>query len=132
MRSSVLIADDHEEVLNLLTDLLAPEFDVVGTATDGAAMVSATLALNPDIVVADVEMHGLDGIAATGAVLRTKPAQLVVILTVHNEAGLIRRALEAGARGYVHKPCAGEDLILALHSILGGKTFVSPSCGFAP
>ena len=126
MRSRILVVDDHEAVLKSIADLLAVEFDVVGTATDGQGMISAAERLTPDVIVADIDMPGLSGIDATEAVLKSRPTQSVVFLTMHRNAGLVRRAFEIGARGYVHKQHAAEDLVPAIRCILEGGTFVSP------
>jgi DNA-binding NarL/FixJ family response regulator len=120
------VVDDHEAVLKLIKDLLAAEFDVVGTAIDGQAMISAAETLAPDVIVADIDMPGMNGIEATESVLKSRPAQRVVFLTMHRDASLVRRAFEIGARGYVNKQRAAEDLVPAIHCILEGGTFVSP------
>jgi DNA-binding NarL/FixJ family response regulator len=121
----ILVVDDHEEVLRSVSDLLASEFDVVGTAADGQGMLLAAEQLIPDIIVTDIEMPRLDGIEATEAVLKVHPAMPVVILTMHVNATLVRRALNAGARGYVHKLHAARDLVPAIRQALEGGTFVS-------
>jgi DNA-binding NarL/FixJ family response regulator len=131
-RTRILLVDDDGVLLRLIAELLEPEFEVVGTVTGGQAMISAAEDLDPDVIVADVEMPGLDGINASRAVLKSKPTLPIVILTTHRHTRLVYRALDAGARGYVHKLSAGDELVLAIHSALQGRTFVSPTCLVLP
>lgn len=107
--------------------MLSAEFELVGMVTDGRAMVEAVTTLRPDVVVADVTMPMLNGIDALEALRQQGVDVPVVFLTMHNHAGYARRALKAGAAGYVLKLAAPEELIQAIRIALTGGTFVSPA-----
>lgn len=126
-RPKVLLADDHAIVLEGLQRLLAPEFDLVGTATNGVEMVEACAARRPDIVVADVSMPLLNGVDALRKMRRQGDTTRVVFLTMHPDVTSATRALEAGASGYVVKHAASDELVAAIRDALAGKIFVSPS-----
>lgn len=130
-RTRVLIADDCEPVLREIEVLLAPEFDVVGKVQRGDLLISATAEAEPDVVVTDIAMPGVDGITASRAILECHPDLPIVLLTVCTDAEVAVAALRFGIRGYVHKLHAGEELIPALQAALAGQVFVSPSCSRA-
>ena len=125
-RPRVLLADDHPAVVKDLCAVLEREFDVVATVEDGAALVATFDALAPDVVVTDITMHGLDGIAAVGEILRKNPVPRIVFVTVHDEAEMVKKGLAMGVLGYVLKLTAGEDLVPAIHAALRGERHVSP------
>ena len=125
-RPRVLLADDHRAVVKDLCAVLEREFDVVATVEDGAALVATFDALAPDVVVTDITMPGLDGIAAAGEILRKNPAARIVFVTVHDEAEMVEKGLAMGVLGYVLKLTAGEDLVPAIHAALRGERHVSP------
>jgi DNA-binding NarL/FixJ family response regulator len=122
----VLPADDHLLVAEALTSLLTPKFDLVGVVEDGRALVEAAGRLRPDVIVADVTMPHLNGIDALIQLRQGGDRVPVVFLTMHRDATFARRALEAGASGFVLKHSASVELIIALHAALEGKTYVSP------
>jgi DNA-binding NarL/FixJ family response regulator len=122
----VIIADDHQIVAAGLKGLLEPEFEVVAVVEDGRALLEAAASLQPDVVVADIEMPHVNGIEATSRLTREQPGIKVVILTMHREEAYARRALASGAAGYVLKVAAPAELVLAIRAALAGKTFVSP------
>jgi DNA-binding NarL/FixJ family response regulator len=128
-RARVLLADDHPAVVKDLCALLEPEFEVVATVGDGDALVAASEALAPDVIVTDVAMPGLDGIAAVSEILRRNPAARVVFVTVHGDAEMVKKGLAVGAMGYVLKLTAGEDLVPAIHAALRGQHHVSAIIG---
>ena len=122
----VLLADDHRIVAEGLKSLLADEFDLAGIVEDGRALVQAARDLRPDVIVTDVSMPHLSGIDALLQIRKDNPDARVVLLTMHRDAAYARRALEAGAAGYVLKHSAPAELVLALRAALQGRTFVSP------
>lgn len=126
-RPRVLIADDHRVVAQGLKTMLSAEFDLVGVVADGRAMVDAAKALRPDVIVADVSMPELNGIDALEALRHEGLDVPVVFLTMHSQPGYARRALRAGAAGYVLKLAAPEELVQAIRAALDGGTFVSPA-----
>src|SRR5262245_14202215 len=122
----LLLADDHTMVLEGLTCLLEPEFEVVGKAVDGRAMLTMATKLKPDIVIADVSMPLLSGIEAVRQLKRKDARVKVIILSMHSDVELATEALRAGASGYVLKHAAAESLSRAIHEVLKGGTYVSP------
>jgi DNA-binding NarL/FixJ family response regulator len=125
-RPRVILADDHRIVAEGLKHLLTPDFDVVAVVEDGRAVLEAAKLLQPDVVVADISMPLLSGIEVTVRLKQEEPRIKVVILTMHREEAYARRALEAGASGYVLKAAAPASLVLAINAALAGKTFVTP------
>ena len=114
----ILIADDHGIVrmgLRLLFEKL-PGMEVVGEAATGHEAVRLAAELNPDVVIMDVAMPLLNGIEATAQVLRQNSRRAVIILSMHADESYILRALDAGARGYLLKDTADDDMEQAIHS----------------
>lgn len=122
----VLLADDHRIVAEGLKGLLADEFDLVGIVEDGTALVKAARELRPDVIVADISMPHLNGLDALVQLKRDDPKVRVVFLTMHRDVAYARRALEAGAAGFVLKHSAPAELVLALRAALQGRTFIAP------
>jgi len=110
-----------------LKSLLAAEFELIGTVEDGRALVEAAKKLRPDVIVADITMPHLNGIDALARLQKHNPNVRVVFLTMHQDAVYARRALEAGASGYVLKHSAPAELVMAIRAALEGKTFITPS-----
>lgn len=123
----LLLADDHAIVAQGLRSMLSAEFDLVGVVADGEAMIEAARRLEPDAIVADVSMPLMNGIDALEALRREGIRIPVVFLTMHNQPGYARRALRAGAAGYVLKLAAPEELVQAIRAALDGRVFVSPA-----
>ena len=123
-RARVLLADDHPAVAKELCALLQPEFDVIATVGDGDALLAAAEALAPDVIVTDIAMPGLDGMAAANEILRRNPAARIVFVTVHDEAEMVEKGLAIGVLGYVLKLTAGEELIPAINAALRGTPHV--------
>jgi CheY-like chemotaxis protein len=121
----LVLADDHRGTAALLRELLQSEFDVVGQVEDGVALVDAVERLSPDVVVSDISMPHLDGISAASEIIRKCPSTRIVLITVHVDPLLEQRGLEIGVLGYVHKRCAGEELLPAVHAALRGERYVS-------
>jgi DNA-binding NarL/FixJ family response regulator len=126
-RPRILLADDHRMVAEGLKSLLAAEFELIGTVEDGRALVEAAKKLRPDVIVADITMPDLNGIDALARLQKHNPNVRVVFLTMHQDAVYARRALEAGAMGYVLKHSAPAELVMAIRAALEGKTFITPS-----
>jgi DNA-binding NarL/FixJ family response regulator len=122
----VLLADDHRIVAEGLKGLLGEEFELAGIVEDGRAMVKAARELRPDVIVADISMPHLNGIDALALLKQDNPAVRVVFLTMHRDAAYARRALEAGAAGFVLKHAAPAELVLAVRAALQGRTFITP------
>jgi len=123
----LILADDHEDLLQEICGLLAPDFEVVRAVRQGSELVEAALDLRPDVVVSDIHMPGLNGIEAARQIRNRSLCDAVILLSVSCELEIVRRALQAGVRGYVVKADAGEELISAIHSVLAGNTYFSSS-----
>ena len=124
----VLIADDHAIVRTGLSMLLEAQggFDVVGEAENGSDAVRLTLRLKPDVVVMDLMMPEMDGIAATREIKAKAADAKVLILTTSTVSDDLSRALDAGADGAIMKSAANAELVAAIRDIAAGKRTVSP------
>ena len=125
-RPRVLLADDHLLVAEALKSLLTPEFELVGVVEDGRALIEAAGTLRPDVIVADVTMPHLNGIDALVQLRQNGNPVPVVFLTMHRDVTFARRALEAGASGFVLKHSASIELITAVKAALSGQTYLTP------
>ena len=119
----VLIVDDHEIVREGLQTLLAeePDFEVVGSASDGASAVALAKATKPDVILMDLLMPELDGIEATRRILTNNPAARVLVLTTFADDQHVRDAIQAGATGYLLKDVLKSDLLRALRDVAMGR-----------
>jgi DNA-binding NarL/FixJ family response regulator len=125
----ILIADDHGIVragLRLLLDRIA-DLQVVGEAADGREAVRLAAELQPEIVIMDIGMPLLNGLAATTQIIRDNPNAGVIFLSMYSDESYIVKALDAGARGYLLKDNADEDMERAIRSVVTGRPFFSPS-----
>jgi DNA-binding NarL/FixJ family response regulator len=124
----ILVADDHGVVRKGLRLILERHdgLEVIGEAADGREAVRLAEELSPDIVIMDVGMPRLNGIDATAQILHRNPRAGVIILSMHSDEGYIVRALSAGAKGYLLKDSAEEDLIQAVRIVAQGRPFFSP------
>jgi len=126
-RPRVLLADDHRMVAEGLKSLLSADFELVGVVEDGRALIEAAKKLRPDVIVADITMPNLNGLDALGPLKKDNPRVKVVFLTMHQEVAYARRALEAGASGFVLKHSAPAELLAAIRAALDGKTYLTPA-----
>jgi DNA-binding NarL/FixJ family response regulator len=126
-RVRVLLADDHRIVAEGLKRLLETEFELIGIVEDGRALLASAREHKPDVIVSDISMPELNGIEAFEELKKDNPEIKVVFLTMHHSVAYARRALDAGAHGYVLKHSASEELILAVRAAAAGRTFVTPA-----
>jgi DNA-binding NarL/FixJ family response regulator len=124
----VVLADDHEVVRAGLRALVeaTPGMEVVGEAGDGHEAVARARTLEPDVVVMDVSMPGVDGAEATERIARDCPGVKVIALTAHDDRAHLMRLLQAGAAGYVLKRAAADELVRAIRTVGSGGTYVDP------
>jgi two-component system response regulator NreC len=124
----ILLADDHTIIRSGLKLLLEqqPDFKVIAEANDGRQAVQSVAAHHPDVAVLDIGMPHLNGIEATRQIVAAEPAVQVVILSMHSDEGYVLRALKAGARAFILKNSAEDDLIRAIRTVHEGKSFFSP------
>jgi DNA-binding NarL/FixJ family response regulator len=127
LRPRVLLADDHRMVAEGLRSLLSPEFELLDVVEDGRALILAAKRLRPEVIVADITMPHLNGLDALTQLKKDNPEVKVVLLTMHQEVAYARRALEAGASGYVLKHSAPAELIAAIRAALNGQMYITPA-----
>ena len=128
MKLRILIADDHEVVRRGLSTLLQTHegWEICGEAKDGREAVEMAKQLRPDVVVLDVGMPNLNGLAATRQLAQQNPNQKVIVLTITDSDEVIREALDAGARGFVLKSDAARDLVSAVEALQRNRMFFTP------
>jgi DNA-binding NarL/FixJ family response regulator len=128
-RISILLAEDHTIVREGLRKMLEFEDDleVVGEARDGRQAIALVKKLRPAVVVMDLEMPLLNGLAATRQILKVAPATKVLILSAHNDDVYVKTATESGAMGFLLKQSSADDVCRAIREVQNGKAFFSPS-----
>ncbi len=114
-------------MLGGLHRLLEPEFEVVGTASDGMALVEVATRLRPDLVITDLSMPGIDGLEATRRLCAAVPGVRILILSIHDEPSWVKAAFEAGACGYLTKICVPEEIETAVRVVLDDRFYLSPT-----
>ncbi len=129
MSIRVLIVDDHALMRAGLKALLGtqPDIQVVGQAASGIEAVRSAAELEPDIVLMDISMAGLDGVQATQKIKSTTPEVKIIALTMHEDESVVRGVLKAGASGYVLKRGAEDELLVAIRAVHRGEAFIPPS-----
>lgn len=122
----ILLADDHAILragLRLLIDN-QPGLSVVGEAGSGAEAIEKAKALQPDVILLDLNMPGMDGLAAIPLLKQEAPESRILVLTMYDDLSYLQEALHAGASGYVLKKAVDSELLLALQTVLRGETYV--------
>ena len=125
-RPRILVADDHDVILDMVLSLLVQDFEVVGTANNGIDLVSEAQRLQPDAIVLDITMPILNGIEAAHEIHEAGLPAKLVFLTVHERSSFVRACFEEGGSAYVTKSRLKTDLIPAIREALSGNHFVSP------
>jgi len=125
----LLIADDHPVVRDGLSGMFSGDdgFEVIGEAANGAQAVTLACALEPDVILMDLRMPEMDGVAAIAELARRKVAARVLVLTTYDTDSDVVRAVEAGATGYLLKDSPREDLLRAVRAAARGEAALSPS-----
>jgi DNA-binding NarL/FixJ family response regulator len=128
MRTTIVLADDHPIVRQGLRLLLEREgFEIVGEAPDGLDAIEMAKRLRPDVIVLDVVMPNLNGVACIGEIRKLSPNTKILLLTMQAEEHQVLEALRAGAKGCVLKSQASEHLLHAMREVLNGGVYLSPS-----
>jgi DNA-binding NarL/FixJ family response regulator len=122
----VLLADDHHPIIERVTVLLQPSFEIVGAVGNGTDLISEALRLQPDLIILDISMPGLTGIEAARQLREAGSAARFVFLTVHERVEFVHACLAEGALGYVVKSRLAVDLVPAMREALSGRRFISP------
>ena len=126
MTKRILLADDHAMMLEGLTRLLTTEFEIVGTATDGRSLLLEAERLRPDVIVLDVGMPEMNGIEAARRLSKILPSAKLVFITQQLDPAYLHAAFSAGAKGYVAKQSAANELIQAIRLALKDRYYVTP------
>ncbi len=129
MHIRILLADDHTLMRQGLRHILeqSSDFEIVAEASSGMEAVEAARQHLPDIAVIDVAMKELNGIEAAAQILKISPQTAVIMLSMYDDERYVLRSVKAGARGYVLKNCAGDELIQAISTVQKGNAFFSPA-----
>ena len=126
MKRRVLLADDHEIVVEGLRRILEPKYDLVAAVADGRELLAEAEKLRPDVIVTDISMPSLNGLDAVRQLKKQGVRAKIVFLTMHADADLATEAFAAGAVGYVLKSSAGRELIDAIDTVLEGRVYLTP------
>ena len=130
--SNIILADDHLIVAQGIASILQPEHQILAIAKDGLELVELVKQHQPDLVITDISMPDMTGIAAIAAVKRINKTVKIICLTMHDEQEYAEGAIAAGAKGYVLKHEASESLIEAVNQVLNGGTYISTSITVDP
>ena len=128
MKIKVLLADDHAMMRGGLRMLLEQntEISVIGEAEDGREAVHLVKKLSPDVIVMDIAMPGMNGIEATRQIIADDPGVRIIALSMHSDRQFVSEMLKAGAKAYLLKQCAVDELIIAIKTVLKNQTYISP------
>lgn len=126
-RPRAVLAEDFDRVRQAFADLLAPDVDIVASVADGEAALKAVEECQPDLVLLDISMPVLDGLAAARRLKQTTPQVKIIFLTMHAEPAYVREAYFIGAEGFVLKHRAAAELRNAIHDVMQGHRHFPPS-----
>jgi DNA-binding NarL/FixJ family response regulator len=130
-RIRVLLADDHHMFAEMLQDLLTPRYEVVGTVTDGLALLESARQLRPDLIVLDIGMPHLNGLDAGLQIKKAMPAVKLIFLTMNLDPYVVRQAIRNGASGFLLKQGTAKELPEAIEKIVNGGSYVTSAAARA-
>jgi DNA-binding NarL/FixJ family response regulator len=122
----IVLADDHEEMLSLVKEVLQTEFEVIAVVRDGRDLLHAVKKFKPDVIIADINMPEMNGIQATRRIVEEDPDAKIILQTMYSDRTMVEEGISAGAKGYVFKLAAGRELGPAVYEILQGRLYISP------
>jgi DNA-binding NarL/FixJ family response regulator len=125
-QSRVLLADDHVLLMDAFRKLLEPEFEVVGTVSDGKTLIAMAAHLRPDLIVLDLGLPLLNGMDAGRKLKMLLPKTRLLVVTMNEDVGVAVKALREWASGFLLKKCAGTELVLAIRELMSGNSYVTP------
>jgi len=126
-RVRILLADDHQILVDALKELLEPAYQVVGSVHDGRAILGAAEKLRPEVVVLDIAMPYLNGLDAGRQLKKKMPGVKLIFLTMNEDPYMVGEAFRAGASAFLLKQAAGLELTVAIDKVLKGRTYLTPS-----
>lgn len=126
-RPRIVIADDHNLVAELCKKLLEKDYEIVGTVSDGDALIRATLEFKPQVIVVDIGMPVVNGLDAGQQIKRIMPSVKLIFLTMNGTADLAAEAFRRGASAFLLKTCATDELLSAVRNVLKGRSYLSPA-----
>jgi DNA-binding NarL/FixJ family response regulator len=128
MTIRIILADEHKIMRQGLRTLLDGEADmeVVAETDNGKMTLELAKELRPDVIILDISMSDLNGIEASRQLLSEYPQTRIIALSMHSDSMFVRNMLKSGASGYLLKDCASEELVQAMHTVMRGKTYISP------
>lgn len=125
-RTRLLLADDHTLLVDAFRKLLEPEFEIVGTASDGRTLLASALQLRPDVAIVDLGLPLLNGMDAGRELKKLMPQIKLLVITMCEDVSVAAEALREWASGYLLKKSAGTELSHAVREVMKGKTYVTP------
>lgn len=128
-RWRMLIADDHDLIVEAFRRMLEPEFDVVGTASDGHELIAAARELKPDLIITDISMPRMNGMDAAHRIHQQQPSVKLVLLTMNQDPDYAAAAFRIGVHGYLLKNSAGPELGQCLRDVCAGKRYLTTKIG---
>jgi len=125
-KSRILLADDHNLLLDAYRRLLEPEYEIVGAASDGKTLIHLAQQLAPDLILIDLGLPLLNGMDAGAQVKALMPKIRLVVVTMNEDVSVAVKALRTWASGFLLKKCAATELVSAIREVLAGRTYVTP------
>ena len=125
-RPRIFLADDHNLLLDAYRRILEPEFEIVGTASDGKTLIRLAQQAAPDVIVIDLGMPFLNGMDAGAQLKALMPKIRLVVVTMNEDVEVAVQALRTWASGFLLKKSAGTELVSAIHHVLAGKSYITP------
>ena len=126
-KTRILLADDHTLVAEAIKRLLEPEFEVVGVVADGRSLVREARALEPDVILVDLNMPMLNGLDAGEQLKAAHPGMKIIVLTMNEDAEIAAQSMRTWASGYLLKKSAGSELVKAVREVLRGGKYITPA-----
>ena len=125
-KPTILIADDHTMIVDAFRKLIESHYEVVGAVADGRALLERAQELKPDVVIVDIGMPYLNGLAAGQRLRQLLPKTRIIYVTMNEDGDLASEALRSGASAYLLKSSAGSELLKAIHEALRGRKYITP------
>jgi DNA-binding NarL/FixJ family response regulator len=127
VKFKIVLADDNEDILYLIKEILEPEFEVVAMARNGPELLKAVEDFKPDVTILDINMPGMSGFEAMKRILEEDIDARIILITAHKDRMLVEKGISAGAKGFVLKFTASEDLVPAVNEVCQGNIYISAS-----